>query len=395
MSLKILVQLLIFIIFKSVQGKFFDSDILLERNKNENHSFSFNVEEKWEIQNILNTYRGNVYPPAANMRYLEWNNTLESLAQKWSQKCLFRKGIDQRFEDFRQPSQSMFMGHEDYKFAFQLWLEEEKYYNFHANECQFYNRCHNYTSMVYSKSTSFGCGRSHCSGKTYIVCYYHPPYIEGEELYKVGKSCSLCELHSTSYNGLCYMNICVTEAICNSYGFNCSCSLKCHNCGQLNEEKCTCICKNGWDMLDCSVPCMDESPKCGKPSGFPDELFCSMDEGRVKSTYCRRMCQECQTNSNPSCCEGNICNFGFVLDIKSCRCELLCPGPKCDSSTDCKKKRCYSELVPRLIGNKCVCEDNCSDCATAKTSSSKQLCRTESIIAFILLSSFIDFIKKL
>ncbi|CAL1287046.1 unnamed protein product [Larinioides sclopetarius] len=195
--------------------------------------------------------------------------------------------------------------------------------------------------MAWAESKRLGCGIKLCGMRYLIVCHYYPGAIKGVQMFQVGKPCSLCIEED---GALCKDKLCVSHEMCKRRPKICesaSCSLKCQNCGRLNKTSCQCTCADGWDSPDCSKLCEDEHVRCGVKPGFPSKAACSLSNYAVAKKYCRKMCESCapvtnDTTTNHLCCEGRLCEKGYVLDLerKPCRCTLLCPGPLCDFMED-------------------------------------------------------------
>nr|CAD7463302.1 unnamed protein product [Timema tahoe] len=141
--------------------------------------------EQDALVNIHNTYRSKVargletrgspgpQPSASNMRKMNWNDELATIAQTWVNQCMF--GHDSCRETSGGTTQT---GH--------------------------------YTQVVWANTYQVGCGyikyKVGYATYNYVVCDYGPSgnYL-GQELYKTGAACSQCGtmVCDTTYPGLC------------------------------------------------------------------------------------------------------------------------------------------------------------------------------------------------
>ncbi|XP_023237315.1 cysteine-rich secretory protein 2-like [Centruroides sculpturatus] len=300
--------------------------------RQQNELIRFTQQEKYLFIDLHNKYRGNVTPSAANMQFIEWDNNLERIAQDWADKCIWTKG------NLADPSLKEKMGQNLYQGStrnpqdsMEYWTENSELYNFKRNFCRRPNQCQSYTQIIWAETRFVGCALKigcwkYKEIKYYVVCNYYPAgNTIGHRPYEEGASCSKC---FKSDGGLCSEKLCVKSAQCVQYALQCGCNLACHNCGTLNKHKCKCQCKDGWDELDCSIPCLDYDENCG-------DYMCPLFKG--KKNPCRKTCGFCNSvnkvKSSNICCDGKMCPYGSVLN-QSCSCNILCPGPKCVEKPD-------------------------------------------------------------
>ncbi|CAI9604173.1 unnamed protein product [Staurois parvus] len=167
--------------------------------------------EKKLIVDKHNVYRSQTDPPAANMRALSWDSTLEELATSYAAKCIWehneQRGL--RGENLFLMSGSRM----DVDMGLADWYNERDFYNFTADTCQEGQMCGHYTQVVWAETQRVGCGEQFCekmegfehANMHFLVCNYEPPgNFQGQRAYKVGAPCSACpETHS------CKESLCV------------------------------------------------------------------------------------------------------------------------------------------------------------------------------------------
>ncbi|KAI9247450.1 CAP domain-containing protein [Phascolomyces articulosus] len=97
---------------------------------------------------------------------LRWNSTLESYAQKWSNKC--------KFQHTQGPyGENLAWGYGNYPAAIKAWYNEEKQYNY--NNPGFTAGTGHFTAMVWKSTTDVGCGIKKCDGGAPMyTCSYWP-----------------------------------------------------------------------------------------------------------------------------------------------------------------------------------------------------------------------------
>ncbi|KAE8576425.1 hypothetical protein XENTR_v10004176 [Xenopus tropicalis] len=171
-----------------------------------------------------NQVRSKVFPPAANMEYMVWDERLAKSAESWANQCKWDHGPNQLM---RYIGQNLSVHSGRYRSIVDLvkgWYDERQHYSFpHPRECNpsCPNKCTgavctHYTQMVWASSNRIGCAVNICTninvwGSTwrqasYLVCNYSIKgnWI-GEAPYKLGRPCSACP---PSYGGVCSNNMC-------------------------------------------------------------------------------------------------------------------------------------------------------------------------------------------
>ncbi|XP_073473445.1 uncharacterized protein [Aquarana catesbeiana] len=166
--------------------------------------------EKKLIVDKHNFYRSKSDPPAANMRTLSWDSTLEELATSYAAKCIWEHNEERghRGENLFLMSGSGL----DVDMGLADWHNERDFYNFTANTCQEGQMCGHYTQMVWATTERVGCGEKFCEkvegfedGNMYLlVCNYEPPgNFQGQKPFTVGAPCSACPETHTCKESLC------------------------------------------------------------------------------------------------------------------------------------------------------------------------------------------------
>ncbi|KAM9390769.1 peptidase inhibitor 15-A-like isoform 1-T2 [Salvelinus alpinus] len=176
------------------------------------------------ILDYHNKVRGKVFPPASNMEYMTWDETLSKSAEDWAHSCLWEHG-PRHLLRFLGQNLSVRTGR--YRSILQLvkpWHDEVKDYVFpYPRDCNprcplkcYGPMCTHYTQMVWATTNKVGCAVHTCHNMniwgnvwkqaTFLVCNYSSKgnWI-GEAPYKVGVPCSACP---PSYGGSCTNNMC-------------------------------------------------------------------------------------------------------------------------------------------------------------------------------------------
>uniref|UniRef100_A0A673TXV4 GLIPR1 like 1 n=1 Tax=Suricata suricatta TaxID=37032 RepID=A0A673TXV4_SURSU len=162
-----------------------------------------------------NVMRGKVWPPAADMKHMTWDDALAKIAKAWASKCQFKHntcasksyGCHPTFEYI---GENIWLGALiifSPKSAVDAWFNETEFYDYNTLACS--KVCGHYTQVVWANSYKVGCAIKMCPNlgrhQTVIfVCNYgpagnypnRPPYTEGD-------SCSLCSEKDTCIEKLC------------------------------------------------------------------------------------------------------------------------------------------------------------------------------------------------
>ncbi|XP_071958419.1 GLIPR1-like protein 1 [Antedon mediterranea] len=240
-----------------------------------------------EIQTVLdkhNELRSQVSPEASDMKYMSWDDDLASMAQEWSDGCVFEHGQPTNISPFDPVGQNLYSSgasasnRPNLASATQAWYNEDQYYNYDTRECS--DVCGHYTQVVWADSYALGCGLTFCTNKWILTCNYGPAGNYNRHPYVSGPSCTEC----SSGSNQCYENQCRP---CSEHNEECICNQVCENCGTLNSD-CTCTCRDGYLGNDCSEICADTHANCGN-GWFVGQCgrFDYVDEG------CPKMCGLC------------------------------------------------------------------------------------------------------
>ncbi|XP_016054550.1 PREDICTED: GLIPR1-like protein 1 [Miniopterus natalensis] len=162
-----------------------------------------------------NEIRGNVEPPAADMKHMTWDEALAKTAKAWANQCTFGHNPCtskpyQCHPTFKYSGENIWLGG-SIKFtpvsAIGAWYNEIQFYNYSSLLCS--KVCGHYTQVVWANSYKVGCAITVCpklgrAETAIFICNYGP---EGNYLkmrpYTKGESCSMCEKEDTCRNNLC------------------------------------------------------------------------------------------------------------------------------------------------------------------------------------------------
>jgi hypothetical protein len=204
------------------------------------HGQGLSEDEKEEILEAHNYFRGQVDPVATNMLRMEWNEDLAFLAQYRAASCEFRQEDNQNNNNQQQvqtggfdfvgensAATSFYTGDVNYtRLIGQQWFIEKRFFSYYAAACLDedgniedngeFMTCGRYTQLVWARSYAVGCGSYKCQelegsedineNALLLVCAYgpggnfiaEPPYTTGS------KPCEACP-YDRSY---CTKNLC-------------------------------------------------------------------------------------------------------------------------------------------------------------------------------------------
>ncbi|KAF5908988.1 peptidase inhibitor 15-like, partial [Clarias magur] len=144
------------------------------------------------IVDYHNQVRARVFPPAANMEYMVWDESLARSAESWAATCIWDHGPPYLL---RYLGQNLSVRTGNYRSILQLvkpWYDEVKDYVFpYPHNCSptcpmrcFGPMCTHYTQMVWGTTNRVGCAVQVCYNMvvwgsvwrqaTYLVCDYSP-----------------------------------------------------------------------------------------------------------------------------------------------------------------------------------------------------------------------------
>uniref|UniRef100_G1LIK0 GLIPR1 like 1 n=1 Tax=Ailuropoda melanoleuca TaxID=9646 RepID=G1LIK0_AILME len=162
-----------------------------------------------------NEMRGKVWPPAADMKHMIWDDGLAKIAKAWANKCTFKHnsclsksyGCHPTFqfvgENIWLGGLSIFSPH----FAVVAWFNETEFYDYDTLSCS--KACGHYTQVVWASSYKVGCAVTMCPElggfqTAIFVCNYGPAgNFPNKPPYTKGVSCSLCAEEETCRKNLC------------------------------------------------------------------------------------------------------------------------------------------------------------------------------------------------
>ncbi|XP_072168989.1 uncharacterized protein [Diadema setosum] len=267
-------------------------DPALRGHRSKRSPTPFSAEERMGILDLHNQLRSGVSPEASNMRYMVWDDSLATMAQQWSDGCVYEHGNPTNISPFDPVGQNLWAGtlYDDGTGATQAWYNEVTDYNYESNQCSAV--CGHYTQVVWAESYAVGCGRTLCANLVgfvpnayMITCNYGPAgNFVGQRPYLTGLSCSECSTGS----GQCFNNQCRP---CSEHSEPCECRYTCENCGILNSD-CTCTCQNGYRDNRCTTACVDTHEDCGANPGWPLS-WCGNPQFSFVDAYCPAFCGIC------------------------------------------------------------------------------------------------------
>ncbi|KAI2667624.1 Peptidase inhibitor 15 [Labeo rohita] len=159
------------------------------------------------ILDYHNQVRANVFPPAANMEYMLWDEGLARSAEAWAATCIWEHGPPYLL---RYLGQNLSVRTGSYRSILQLvkpWYDEVRDYVFpYPRDCNphcpmrcYGPMCTHYTQMVWASSNRVGCAIQTCYNMvvwgavwreaTYLVCNYSPKQRTDTTLDFVTESC--------------------------------------------------------------------------------------------------------------------------------------------------------------------------------------------------------------
>ncbi|XP_009196957.2 C-type lectin domain family 18 member A isoform X2 [Papio anubis] len=221
---------------------------------------ALNRKESFLLLSLHNRLRSWVQPPAADMRRLDWSDSLAQLAQARAALCgtptPSLASAPWRTLQVGWNVQLLPAGSASFVEVVSLWFAEGQRYSHAAGECARNATCTHYTQLVWATSSQLGCGRHLCSADQAVieafVCAYSPGgnwEVNGKTIvpYKKGAWCSLC---TASVSG-CFKAWDHAGGLC-EVPRN-PCRMSCQNHGRLNISTCHCHCPPGYTGRYCQA----------------------------------------------------------------------------------------------------------------------------------------------
>ncbi|XP_011892266.1 PREDICTED: C-type lectin domain family 18 member A isoform X2 [Cercocebus atys] len=221
---------------------------------------ALNRKESFLLLSLHNRLRSWVQPPAADMRRLDWSDSLAQLAQARAALCgtptPSLASAPWRTLQVGWNVQLLPAGSASFVKVVSLWFAEGQRYSHAAGECARNATCTHYTQLVWATSSQLGCGRHLCSADQAaieaFVCAYSPGgnwEVNGKTIvpYKKGAWCSLC---TASVSG-CFKAWDHAGGLC-EVPRN-PCRMSCQNHGRLNISTCHCHCPPGYTGRYCQA----------------------------------------------------------------------------------------------------------------------------------------------
>ncbi|KAL3280382.1 hypothetical protein HHI36_017869 [Cryptolaemus montrouzieri] len=195
-------------------------------------SIKFTEGEKYTIVDAHNTLRNKVarggeirgspgpQPGAANMRKLEWDDELATIADRWVSRCTPTHDRCRDVDRFPvgQNIASDYASRSNHLGFIQKWYNTVQHFNannVHRYAQKDYHDAEQYTQMVWAETYRIGCARavfqsiqgSDIIYKEILVCNYGPAgNIPGQPVYIRGSPCAACYVGTkceSEYSALC------------------------------------------------------------------------------------------------------------------------------------------------------------------------------------------------
>ncbi|KAG7320653.1 hypothetical protein KOW79_016506 [Hemibagrus wyckioides] len=157
--------------------------------------------------NEHNRARASVNPPASNMRYMTWDESLAVLARSWARGCLFQHNLQRKHPVLPSVGENIWAGtlsgSFNVKSAIKSWVQEVRYYNYYTSACSS-PPCTHYTQVVWATTYKVGCAVifcpngvrdttfSHRPGAIFVCNYATQGNYRDTRPYKEGAACSEC-----------------------------------------------------------------------------------------------------------------------------------------------------------------------------------------------------------
>uniref|UniRef100_A0A8C1NCH4 SCP domain-containing protein n=1 Tax=Cyprinus carpio TaxID=7962 RepID=A0A8C1NCH4_CYPCA len=174
-------------------------------------------QEKSTIVDMHNELRSKVYPSAASMQKVVWDETLRLVAEAHAAKCILESNPQR--EKCRM-GENIFTDANPFNAtkAMQVWFGEGEDYEFETNNCHEDKICNHYIQAVWAGSNKIGCAAYFCDKienlnsekATLFVCNYYPVSSEdfkNKKPYESGVPCSGCP----ETLPVCEDNMCVAK----------------------------------------------------------------------------------------------------------------------------------------------------------------------------------------
>ncbi|XP_036109110.1 GLIPR1-like protein 1 [Molossus molossus] len=162
-----------------------------------------------------NELRRQVQPPAANMKYMSWDEGLAKISKAWANQCQMEHNhcLSNSYHChpiFISMGENIWLG-DSYnltpKSVINHWYNESIFYNFNRLQCS--KICTHYTQVIWANSYKVGCAINICpdlggTETAIFICDYGPPgNYERTPPYTKGVPCSKCGKEDSCENKLC------------------------------------------------------------------------------------------------------------------------------------------------------------------------------------------------
>lgn len=177
----------------------------------------YDLDRSWLVFQIANGKQAD-QPKAANMMALSWDSSLEEVAQRLADQCVFGHDDNKArlVPNFDSVGQNIYLSISSKKKedvpsskAVKNWyLEVLKFKSSQIKPFKFNHGIGHYSQLAWATTHKVGCGASlfkvGSKWKRIVVCNYGPMgNMAGGEMYKTGEPCSACPAGTSCSGGLC------------------------------------------------------------------------------------------------------------------------------------------------------------------------------------------------
>ncbi|PIK56153.1 GLIPR1 protein 1 [Apostichopus japonicus] len=134
----------------------FKPKVYARSNNNQFGGGDYSLEDQREILRVHNEYRKSVSPSASNMDEMVWSSSLASLAQEWSDNCVYEHPTRAHYPAYNGIGQNLYIKYHDrggdnppnpIVQPVTLWNNEDRDYIYEVGSCNTGKVCGHYTQM--------------------------------------------------------------------------------------------------------------------------------------------------------------------------------------------------------------------------------------------------------